>query len=242
MISISSIINGLVEEHHYQIFYVPEFQITEDLYIQLTLATKDHFEYLIFTDIDFNSLPLVNDTVQIALYQKLNRHLEILNKKTGSDFILSHYFENNTSLIISTEVPLLADKNEIFKSVSAVEENSFYFKKQVIYFALPELECFGYKDSEVNSISEYCGHIVSDLNRYKQFTESRDAEYEFIVKLYEKLPFLNLSVSEQDTLNIDEMIKDALTEEESILLSELLLLDDDEKRENWIELQGKDND
>lgn len=115
-----------------------------------------------------------------------------------------------------------------------VEENSYYFKKQVIYFNDEELSfCDNLILSEDN-ITEYCGRNISKIDKYEKYILNNDLEYGFLSKLYEKIPFLNLSVTEQDLLNLDDMIKSKLTAEETNLLSQLELLSDEEKIDQWI--------
>ncbi len=237
----NQLIKNIAVEQGYNLFDLPEFHITDDLYINLSLSTKDHFEYFIFIEFEFEQLELINNTVQIALFTKLEAQLKKINEGRQEQFTISHYFEKNTTLVISTQIPVDAIKDSVYKKVSLIEEDSFYFKKHVIYHTNPELELFN-KASTGGAISSYCSSVASDIARYELYIAGLDDQYEFIVRLYEKLPFLNLSVTEQKPLNLDEMINKSLTDEELELLPSLLSLKDEEHIDKWIDSQGVTND
>ncbi|EFG1850248.1 hypothetical protein K3201_004558, partial [Escherichia coli] len=59
-------------------------------------------------------------------------------------------------------------------------------------------------------------------------------EYGFIARLFEKIPFLSLTVNEMELLDLQGMITSKLTKNENKMLPELLVLDSDEAIDSWI--------
>lgn len=243
MMSCFNLIRDLAKELNFTVFNVNNFHVKDDLYIDLFVFTKDKFDYFLVAEIPFNKLSFINSEIQIALSVKLRKHIDSINDGSDSYFEVSHYFDKNTTFIITTEVNLEILKEEVYKQVSAVEEDSYYFKKQVVYYTYSELDFFKkIMGSEKIKIYEYCGSVISSLSRYESYVAGSDLEYDFISKLYEKLPFLNLSVVEEELLNLDDMINSSLSEEENKARLGFLSLNNDEEINNWIDEIGIEND
>jgi hypothetical protein len=62
----------------------------------------------------------------------------------------------------------------------------------------------------------------------------KGAEYSFVAKLYEKLPFLTLLVKESNQDDLQQKIDDELSEVQRESCDELLALDTDNLN-NWLE-------
>ncbi|EFN1817506.1 hypothetical protein HC221_004533, partial [Escherichia coli] len=82
--------------------------------------------------------------------------------------------------------------------------------------------------------NNYCNRIISDIKKYELFVKGKDDEYGFIARLFEKIPFLSLTVNEMELLDLQGMITSKLTKNENKMLPELLVLDSDEAIDSWI--------
>ncbi len=239
MSNIEALVNRIAVEQNFTVHMETEFKISDDLYLNLYIATKDSFEYFIFIDLLYSQLQFVNKKIQITLFTQLKK--KMLEQRV-LPFELTHFFEKNTSLILTTNVPDKESKITLLKSVSAIEEDSYYYKKQVLYYSNHDLDTIINKRLlDVNS-SEYCNTIISNIEKYELFVTFGDKEYDFIAKLYEKLPFLTLSVAQREPLDLDNMISESLSSEEIEELPDLLALTTNEAVDNWIENIGMLND
>lgn len=239
MSNMETLVNRIAVEQNFTVHVETEFKISDDSYLNLYIATKDSFEYFIFIDLPYTQLQFVNKKIQITLFTQLKK--KMLEQET-LPFEVTHFFEKNTSLILTTNVPDEESKLTLLKSVSAIEEDSYYYKKQVLYYSNHDLEIIINKRLlDINS-SEYCNTIISNIEKYELFVSFGDEEYDFIARLYEKLPFLTLSVTEREQLDLDSMINVSLSIDELEELPNLLALTTSEAIDNWIENIGILND
>jgi hypothetical protein len=239
MSNMETLVNRIAVEQNFTVHVETEFKISDDLYLNLYIATKDSFEYFIFIDLPYTQLQFVNKKIQITLFTQLKKKML---EQEALPFEVTHFFEKNTSLILTTNVPDEESKLTLLKSVSAIEEDSYYYKKQVLYYSNLDLDIIINKRLlDINS-SEYCNTIISNIEKYELFVSFGDEEYDFIARLYEKLPFLTLSVTEREQLDLDSMINVSLSIDELEELPNLLALTTSEAIDNWIENIGILND
>ncbi|MEI8644334.1 hypothetical protein P4S60_01465 [Pseudoalteromonas sp. Hal040] len=231
------LISTIAEEKDFAVYEISDFNVEDDIFIDFFLCTKDDFEYFIILNIEFRLIEIVNNLIQVAISTKIRAYLE-----QNEICSLNHYFDKNSTLIITTEKPNFLTNEEVYRVVSTVEENNYYFKKQVLYFTERELGIFLQSQSQQNSFTEKCCSVVSDLSRYEEFLLGEDEEYDFIARLYEKVPFLNLEVEKENKLNLDNMIAESLVESEIELLPELLALQSESQIDEWIKSIGEAND
>jgi len=235
MSNVEALVKRIAVEQNFTVHVEKEFKVSDDLYLNLYIATKDSIEYFIFFDIPYTLIPLVNEKIQITLFTQLKK--KIL-KIRALPFELTHFFEKNTSLILTTFVPEKESRLALLKSVSAIEEDSYYYKKQVLYYSKKDIETLNNKRLlEVNS-SEYCNTIISNIDKYELFVSFGDEEYDFVARLYEKLPFLTLSVAQKKPLDLDNMINESLDSKELEVLPDLLAISSSEAIDNWIDSLG----
>ncbi|WP_065979668.1 ABC-three component system middle component 1 [Pseudoalteromonas lipolytica] len=231
------LISTIAEEKDFAVYEISDFNVEDDIFIDFFLCTKDDFEYFIILNIEFRLIEIVNNLIQVAISTKIRAYLE-----QNEICSLNHYFDKNSTLIITTEKPNSLTSEEVYRVVSTVEENNYYFKKQVLYFTARELDIFLQNQSQQNSFTEKCSSVVSNLSRYEGFLLGLDEEYDFIARLYEKVPFLNLEVEKENKLNLDNMIAESLVESEIELLPELLELQSESQIDEWIKSIGEAND
>tara|TARA_Y100001947_G_scaffold97_1_gene100 strand:- start:2692 stop:2934 length:243 start_codon:yes stop_codon:yes gene_type:complete len=80
------------------------------------------------------------------------------------------------------------------------------------------------------------------MEKYELFVIGLDNEFELISRLYEKVPFLNLSVVKHKPLNLDEMIEAELDAEHLELRKEILKSITVDNMDEWISSIGASND
>jgi hypothetical protein len=239
MSNIEALVSRIAVEQDFTIHVETEFKILDGLYLNLYIATKDSFEYFIFIDLPYLNIPFVNNEIQIFLFTHLKK---IMLEKDSLPFELTHFFEKNTNLILAVNVPNEVKKSELLKSVSAIEEDSYYYKKQVLYYSNQDLDIVVNKRLlDINS-SEYCSAVISNIDKYDLFVLFGDEEYDFIARLYEKLPFLTLLVTQREKLDLDSMISVSLSKEELEELPDLLVLTTNESIDDWVNNVGMLND
>ncbi|MBB1335851.1 MULTISPECIES: hypothetical protein [unclassified Pseudoalteromonas] len=103
---------------------------------------------------------------------------------------------------------------------------------------LPVIEnCFNsYKSSYI----AYIQNLISDTERFNEFTNAnasklskKEIEYLFVAKLYEKIPFLSLTVTPSDQHVLQQEIDDKLSKEQLAECKKLLELDINDL-ESWL--------
>ena len=230
----------LASEQEYEVYEVIQFPFEEGNFLDLYICTKDHFEYFIIASIDFSLLKKVNNKIQIALFTKLRSHITDGSENKTEN--LSHFFEKNTTLIVVTSPPSSTRKEYVYKEVSKIEEDAYYFKKQVLFFNSEENIFFNDNLASYPTVSDYCSAIISDMEKYELFVIGLDNEFELISRLYEKVPFLNLSVVKHKPLNLDEMIEAEIDAEHLELRKEILKSITVDNMDEWISSIGASND
>ena len=149
---------------------------------------------------------------------------------------VSRFFENNTYLIVAVEVPDEIESKVLYREISSVEEDPYYFKKQVLYYTKKEIEKLNF-DALADNSSSYFNTVVSNIDRYEKYLVDSDLEYGLIVRLFEKFPFLKFQVEKKELLNLEQMIENELNDVDLELLSEILGLVD-ENIDTWVESLG----
>ena len=109
------------------------------------------------------------------------------------------HLKKNATLIIFTDQEA-ASSNRVAKQVISIEEDPYFFKKQIL--AIPSNNHNVISDSfneHKSSYISYLQNLISDTGIFNKFmnSSSTDAsneitEYSFAAKLYEKLPFLGV--------------------------------------------------
>lgn len=237
MLDLTGVFNKLTLEHNLNSFVVDEFKVADHVLKNITVVSNNNFDYIVFLELDFDKLKYINNDIQVALATNFKDHLYGLGGKTE----ITHFFEKNTYLVVSTKHPDEILDKDLFKEVSIVEEDLYFFKKQIIYYSAKEFESLKINDLNLN-FTVYFNDVVSNISRYEKYLNGQDDEYKFIVKLFEKLPFMKLEIEEKELLNLDKMIADSLSEQELEILPELLQLTSDISINNWVKTLGHKND
>lgn len=182
----------------------------------------------------FNSktIFLINDQHEKFLYifvrlEENEIHELVLNFQTELYVYLKDYyrnsfgklyagFEKNTTLIVFTESETHKDIYEY------VEEDSFYFKKQIIYLNQAEIE----KIEQIeNDFIKFINSTIINQNEFNNFQNGiHCVDYTIASKFYEKIPFLSFDNKSFEVVNIADIINTKINFEEFDLLNSILNL------------------
>lgn len=205
------------------------------------IAHKPKGDYFIYLNVPENLLSYVTNDIQIKLASLIKNSSERLEQINGDEMKISSSFDKNATLIILSTHDVSTKSNATKQAIS-IEEDAYFFKKQVLSIQLRELPIISscleeHKDNYIH----YIQNLISDTGRFNEFTDSelfgmsdKGLEYFFVAKLYEKLPFLTLLVKESNQEDLQQQIDDELSEVQRESCDELLVLDADNLN-NWFE-------
>lgn len=238
---IKNLITRLLSEldHEYKEF--ESFVLYEEHPIDIIIANRDHVDYLIFAFIPHRFLHKVCEDIQIGIYTKLKLKIQKSDELEYSAF--SKSIDKNATLIICSEVPGSTSNIELNKAISSIEEESYYYKKQVLsYSTLDEANIDELLVSNINVLDE-CEKIVTDIEKYSSFiSEDSDSKYALVALLYEKLPFLTLKIKSEDRLVLKDEIVRSLNQEQVDALAFYDALIQQGSIEEWVNGLGAEND
>lgn len=206
------------------------------------------------------------DDMYIIMETKLNGNTidelmdicqEIFKEKTVNKAKKSNWF---LLLLVKQDEYLFYEQNHISdmqrKWILDIEENQFYCRKYVLWYAEEEKEALREILNE-NYEMDNIYNVLQNYEYFREFKESKNVGYELLTRLCIKLPFMNLLDLKQMNKSIEEILAskvnaieeglfDLLVEYEDInLLLESVPLDVTEytKIENDIlELVGDENE
>ncbi|MGX7420244.1 ABC-three component system middle component 1 [Carnobacterium gallinarum] len=127
-----------------------------------------------------------------------------------------HRIKNNT-----THLVFYVTENENQNFIFELEEDEYYFKKNVIVLTQQEITDFEKKslDSGYNTYKLFLENTIDSNDLFKNYKESKEKNYySMILKFYIKIPSLYLfkSVTSNELKTLNESIEENLTEEELI--------------------------
>ena len=207
---IENLIYKVFHEEDLPITTISELKFKDGLTSNIQILSKDNVNFYIAIFIELEKLANVNDSYQIELYSKLKSNN--MNDMFGDDSLirLNESFNKHTTLIILTN-----GENDLLtrKIISSVEENPYYFKKQIISISNFELDfCKELIDS--SNAREVCEEIINNVDEFKKFSYSDSPSYSLVAKMYEKIPFFTLKVPSENSDDLYENILGSLTEEQ----------------------------
>lgn len=234
-----------IEKLIYKIFHeedtptttISELKFKDGLTSNIQILTKDNVSFYITIFIELDKLENVNDNYQIELYSKLksNNMNDIFD---GDTLIkLNTSFNKHTTLIILTN-----GENDFLtrKIISSVEENPYYFKKQIISISNSEIDfCNELIDS--NNARDACEEIINNVDEFKKFSYSNSPSYSLVAKMYEKIPFFTLQVPSENSDDLYGNILSSLTEEQRCSVVKYNDLDES-KISYWLDSIGNNHD
>ncbi|MCE2595749.1 hypothetical protein K6Y31_13130 [Motilimonas cestriensis] len=213
----------------------------------ITLETQDFIlvrnnkvgDYFLLAEIQISELNLVNRDLQISLMSYLN-HLTTdagvndLRPLNGVPFLaLDNSFEKNTTLLLFTNK--IGDITNLLTQITEIEENEYFFKKQVLLLPTKFLDNLGNKISSSTDfeITRYLQDCMNDTKKFKQFMSktNEDSDYAGCAQFFEKLPFLHLNVESSESNSLQNMIDNEIAKN-TIKYSITINTDTDEEEGN----------
>ncbi|MEI8613916.1 ABC-three component system middle component 1 [Shewanella scandinavica] len=229
-----------------KIEYIEEsYEISTSLYI----AHKPNSDYFIYLYLPEKALPFVANDIQINLLSILKNDVGSMNVLSGESVTISSSFEKNATLIILTSKEEYS-QNNVEKQAISIEEDPYFFKKQILVVPPQYLEVISNSFSKHRQdYTTYLENLISDPQVFNEFMNSsllgmsnKAIEYSFAAKLYEKLPFLVLSVEKSTPGDLQKNIDSSLTESQRKQCEVLLKLEVDNLSNWFAEIVKEDND
>ncbi|SHJ81845.1 hypothetical protein SAMN02745751_03450 [Dethiosulfatibacter aminovorans DSM 17477] len=215
--------------------------------------------YFIITVIDCRSFEEDEDEMKIALEKLEQEYIGVANQDYSIKSRIQSSFNNNreasqidknTSAIY---LLLMQDTRKIdqFRNlVFSIEESPNYFKRYVLPYTIEQ------QDNLKSNLSEFSGREINDVlsnlvnneTEYYKLLEGRNfgSEYELIIKLFSKLPFLQYEFKpESAPISLDEDISrkievdlekyHELISDKSFKIEDIYSVEDNEIDKNIIE-------
>ena len=132
---------------------------------------------------------------------------KILNL-TPQNLLESQAFSKNTDLVIMTKFDTLSDYKKFENQIFDIEENVYHFKKYILYYIEEELEFI--RDKSFTELKQ----ILSDHSSFITYKNSplTPTPYNFIARIFIKLPFLELPHIKSEMVPINIQIKNLVSE------------------------------
>ncbi|TMP16177.1 hypothetical protein CWC02_14490 [Pseudoalteromonas sp. S2721] len=213
-----------------------DYDFTAFVYIGKNLQS----DYFVYVHLPERVLAHVTNDIQIKLLSLIKNNTDKFEKLTDEGVEISSAFDKNATLIIFTAHKASTKKDVLKKSIS-IEEDPYFFKKQVLLLSVEELKIIKNSfNSKEGSYISFIQSVISDSERFNEFTKAnqlklteREIEYLFVAKLYEKIPFLSLIVTPSNQEILQKNIDNKLTEKQLRECEKLLELDINDL-ESWL--------
>ena len=249
--------DNLFDELMESIFIESGFSLARIKYIEesfgvftsLYVAHKPNSDYFIYLHLPEKSLSYISNDIQIKLSSILKNDAASMELVSGEPIAISSSFEKNATLIIFTNQEETSIIN-VEKQAIAIEEDPYFFKKQVLVASPKDLDVVSSNFEEHReNYTSYLQGLISDPQIFNEFMNSSNhrptnqvREYSFAAKLYEKLPFLALAVEKSTSEDLQKNIDNALSESQRDECEALLKLDEDNLSDWLAEIVKEEND
>ncbi|EJB8495366.1 hypothetical protein VXG46_000715 [Acinetobacter baumannii] len=165
--------------------------------IYLVQGDNENFLYL-FLMINSGKLQEFISDLQPEIYSFFNEDYMKRDK-----IKIKNGFEKNTTAIICTV------NDEFNNDIENIEEDPYFFKKQVLNINKMEYEYIESLMPEGNYLN-IINHNIIDKHLFTKFLVDDDCRYSLAAKLYEKIPFLNLNTQVIQRKNLDDIIETSI--------------------------------
>ncbi|HHQ6560984.1 TPA: ABC-three component system middle component 1 [Citrobacter freundii] len=171
-------------------------------------------DYFLLAEIQASELHLVNRDLQTSLMSQLNSllsdtgvvDLQFLNGV--SKLKIDNHFEKNTTLLLFMKKT--DDINKLLTKITEIEEDEYFFKKQVVLFSDDFLSNLVSQVTKSTSckITTYLQNSMNNTDKFKEFitNPNNNTDYAGCAQLFEKLPFLHLNISSSGSNSLQNMI------------------------------------
>lgn len=164
-------------------------------------------DYFLLAEIKTSELDFVNRDLQTSLMSSLNSLLSntdghVLQPLSGvSTLKINNHFEKNTTLLLFTRK--IGDVDKQLTKITEVEEDEYFFKKQVVLLPANFLSILANKLTESRDfkIITYLQDCMNDTGKFNKFIKNPNADtnYAGCAQLFEKLPFLHLNTPSSES-------------------------------------------
>lgn len=186
--------------------------------ISFNISYKDDNKKEYFISVFTNDLESVK-TVQKKIHSNL--------KKKWEEIGMDSDWEKNTTMIIFYNLAS-QDGKQINSKILDLEEDPYFFKKQVLAYTDFQVNEFNVKKGDLSYI-EFLNSYVNDIDKHKFFKKENknlnENLYAFVSNLYIKLPFLSLPVIAQDKSDVVADFHDSLNDKEKKIYDFLMELE-----------------
>lgn len=181
----------------------------------IILARKGNAgDYFLLVEIQPTELHTVNRDLQTSLMS----HLTNMLCDTGCDDfyplsnipklkIDNHLKKNTTLLLFIHETDNI---DNLYPTIIEIEEDEYFFKKQVVLLNANFLSILGNKmtSSQSFEITKYLQESMSNTESFNSFLKrpNIDTNYAGCAQLFEKLPFLHLNISSSEPDSLQNII------------------------------------
>lgn len=190
-------------------------------------------DYFVYWHAPVEALGLINHDIQIEIASAIEHGSLKFEQLSGEELQIESSFDKKATLIMYSEYKEENEKS-IKNQAIIIEEDPYFFKKQVML--IPENDVAvvlkGFNTNKDNYV-DFIQSVISDTERFKAFAtrhihalSDEVVEYAFVAKLYEKLPFLDLKVTESNQEYLQNKIDSSLSKEQVMECEKLLQLDE----------------
>ncbi|MGV3003387.1 ABC-three component system middle component 1 [Vibrio sp. E150_018] len=181
-------------------------------------------DYFLIAEIQESELNSVNRDLQTSLMLRLNSlnsDTDINNLQPLSGVLnlnIDNNYEKNTTLLLFVQQENNVDK--LVSKITEVEEDEYFFKKQVVLLSAEFLSKLGSEVSKSTDfeVIKYLQDLMNNTIKFKQFMEKPNADtyYSGCAQLFEKLPFLHMIVESSESNSLQNMIDSEIAENSEI--------------------------
>lgn len=169
-------------------------------------------------NIQESELLLIKNTQSFYDNEDYKRILDVYKKLVDTSGIPE--IEKNSSLIITVKCEYLDTLSKLQQQILLIEENEYFFKKYVILYteeSITEL----LKKPNVSFLQE----TLNDSEKFEKYSDSGYSsdlmEYLVVIQLFIKLPFLKLTFSQNEYLDLKNKLDNSL-EKDSFIYDRLV--------------------
>ena len=216
-----SIITGLLRELELNagMFNLNENSIATLESKNIILARKGYAgDYFLLVEIQPTELHSVNRDLQTSLMS----HLTSMLCDTGCDDFcplgtipklkIDNHLKKNTTLLLF--IHQTDNIDNFYSTIIEIEEDEYFFKKQVVLLNANFLSELGSKITSSRSfeITKYLQESMSDTENFNSFIKQPniDTNYAGCAQLFEKLPFLHLNISSSEPDSLQNTISNII--------------------------------
>lgn len=205
------LINSIFEEKGFE---QKEDSLEGKKYYFSTRKSESNFDFFVIIDQDIKKLNI----------ETFNEWSSLLIDKLVSENPIPG-IDKNLSMIILLKSDGESDDKGIQKIISEIEEDPYYFKKNVLTYTEEQEKKLTFLDlnkSIVNEIENYVGNkqkFYEFKNNSANTLELNSNLYSLISKIFIKLPFLSVPIKKERLSNLSDKIREQINDKDAFYLN-----------------------